>query len=235
MQLLGMYGVDHLIPEQREQIDQLNLGVKQARTLVENLITFASFLNKQVAINLETLDFHALIEDTLIPLHEMACAKEVALKVDVIGELLPVQGDRNYLAIAITQLVHNAVKFTNPKGKVWVSCWTATYTLFFDVKDTGVGVPRSKLASLWGGFTQMADPLRRGLEGLGLGLGLVKYIVASHGGQVWADSWEGKGSVFGFQIPLEPPAGFVNPAEAFRVREDLPRPQEGYLLNSKNG
>jgi hypothetical protein len=76
----------------------------------------------------------------------------------------------------------------------------------------------------------MADPLRRGLEGLGLGLGLVKYIVAAHGGQVWADSWEGKGSVFGFQIPLEPPVEFINPAEAFRVREDLPQPQEGSLL-----
>jgi signal transduction histidine kinase len=228
LQLLGMYGKD-MNPEQREQLGQLNLGVKQARSLVENLITFATFLNKQAVITPEPLDFGMLIKDTLIPLEELACEKEVLLKVDIMGELLPVNGDRKHLAIAIYQLVHNSIKFNRPKGRVWVTCWSTSNALYFDVKDTGVGVARSKLATLWSGFTQAADPLRRGLEGLGLGLALVKNIVAAHGGQVWADSWEGKGSVFGFQIPLEPLAEVANPAEVFQIRTDLPKPQEGYF------
>ncbi len=235
LQLISLYGLDQLLPEQRDQMDQLNLGVKQARTMVENLITFASFLNKQVLMFLEQLDFAALVKDTLIPLNEIACVKEVQMKVDIVGELLPVMGDRKHLENAVYQLVHNAVKFNKPKGRVWISCWTASNALYFDVKDTGEGVPRHRLASLWGGFTQAADPLRRGLEGLGLGLGLVKYIVAAHGGQVWADSWEGKGSVFGFQIPLELPVGIVNLADAFKIRQDLPRPQEGFPLNNDAG
>ena len=53
----------------------------------------------------------------------------------------------------------------------------------------------------------MADPLRRGVEGLGLGLALVKYIVTAHGGQVFAESEEGKGSVFGFRVPIAGPQG----------------------------
>jgi signal transduction histidine kinase len=235
LQLISMYGVETMLPEQRDQVEQLNVGVKQARSMVENLITFASFLNKQVVIELEPLDFAEVVKASLISLNEIACVKEIQMKLDIVGELLPVMGDRKHLENAVYQLVYNAIKFNKPKGRVWISCWTASNALYFDVKDTGVGVERNKLASLWGGFTQSADPLRRGLEGLGLGLGLVKYIVAAHGGQVWADSWEGKGSVFGFQIPLEPLVGMVNPADAFQIRQDLPRPQEGFALRNEIG
>jgi signal transduction histidine kinase len=73
----------------------------------------------------------------------------------------------------------------------------------FVVQDTGVGIPEDKLPQLWSGFTQMADPVRRGVEGLGLGLSLVQYIISAHNGQVYAKSQEGIGSVFGFQIPQD--------------------------------
>ena len=69
-----------------------------------------------------------------------------------------------------------------------------------------MGVPADKLPGLWEGFTQMADPLCRGVEGLGLGLALVKYVVNAHGGEVSAESQEGVGSTFGFQIPLRAPS-----------------------------
>ena len=99
-------------------------------------------------------------------------------------------------------MVHNAIKFTHDGGKVWVSCWTTADGFYFDVKDTGVGIPPDKLKDIWTSFTQTADPLRRGLEGLGLGLALVKNIVTAHGGEVWVESKPGSGSVFGCKVPL---------------------------------
>jgi signal transduction histidine kinase len=84
---------------------------------------------------------------------------------------------------------------------VWINCQAVDHSVRFEVKDTGVGVPADKLPGLWEGFAQMADPLRRGVEGLGLGLALVKYVANAHGGEVWAESQQGAGSTFGFRIP----------------------------------
>jgi signal transduction histidine kinase len=98
--------------------------------------------------------------------------------------------------------VQNAIKFTEPGGEVRVGCQTTDHSIRFEIQDTGVGVPADKLPALWDGFTQMADPVRRGVEGLGLGLALVKYVVNAHGGDVFADSEEDVGSTFGFEIPL---------------------------------
>jgi signal transduction histidine kinase len=64
-----------------------------------------------------------------------------------------------------------------------------------------LGIAPDKLPEIWRDFTQLADPLRRGAEGLGLGLPLVRHVVKAHGGHVWARSEPGQGSVFGFSLP----------------------------------
>jgi signal transduction histidine kinase len=74
--------------------------------------------------------------------------------------------------------------------------------LTFEVSDTGVGLPSEKLETIWGAFTQTADEVQRGVEGLGLGLALVKLSVEAHGGQVIGASQPNEGSTFGFCLPL---------------------------------
>jgi signal transduction histidine kinase len=205
LQVLERFGVEHLLPEQREQLKQLNNGVKLARKMVDNLITFASFINRQVGLNLEKVNFGQLMTETLVPLKDQAKTKGVEFYVEVVGELLPVLGDRKLISEAVYQLAHNAVKFTRAGGEVRVSCWIASGLLFFDIKDTGIGIPSDRLDGIWQGFDQEADSVRRGLEGLGLGLALVKFIVNAHGGEVWVESQLRVGSDFGFKIPLAGP------------------------------
>jgi len=71
----------------------------------------------------------------------------------------------------------------------------------FRVQDTGQGIPPEELSSIWEVFTQAADDVKRGMEGLGLGLALVKFVVEAHQGEVWASSKYGEGSTFGFRVP----------------------------------
>lgn len=202
LEVLERHGQKHLPPESGEQLQQLAGGIKAARTMVDNLVTFATFLSKQGELRLAQMDFGQVTQDSLLPLKSLAESKGVTLHMEVPESLPPLSGDRERLGNAVYHLVHNAIKFTGAGGDVWVRCQAGDDTIRFEVQDTGRGVPAGKLATLWDGFTQMADPLRRGVEGLGLGLALVKYVVNAHGGEVLAESQEGVGSTFGFQIPL---------------------------------
>lgn len=206
LQLLERYAQANLSQEPREQIQELSSGIDAAKTMVENLVTFAAFFSKQGELTLAWLDFGRLIREILTPLASLAEAKDVELQVSVPENLPPVRGDQERLGDAIYHLTQNAIKFTESGGQVRVSCWATANAAHFKVKDTGVGIPADKLPTLWDDFTQMADPLRRGKEGLGLGLALVKYIIVAHGGKVKSESKEGSGSTFGFQVPLEGPS-----------------------------
>jgi signal transduction histidine kinase len=206
LQIFKRYGLENLTPEQRDQLEQLTASLQQAKAMVDNLVTFATFLSKQGELHLDRVDFREVIDGALQTLRPMAQGKGVTLYIDLPEDLPPWQADRERLSDAVHHLVHNAIKFTADGGEVWVQSHSEDGTISFEVRDTGVGIPADKLPALWEGFSQMADPLKRGVEGLGLGLALVKLVVTAHGGTVWAESEEGTGSTFGFRIPLDGPA-----------------------------
>jgi signal transduction histidine kinase len=205
MQLIQKHGLDNLLPEQQEQLQQLAEGLKRAETMINNLITFASFLSKQGQLRMALMDVGEVAQETVQVLEPMARAREVNISLQIPDALPQVYGDRERLAEAIYHLTHNAIKFNRQGGSVTLACRAAPEDVIVEVSDTGVGIAQEKLPELWKEFTQLADPLRRGVEGLGLGLPLVRYVVKAHGGQVWARSQPGQGSVFGFRIPLEGP------------------------------
>jgi signal transduction histidine kinase len=202
MQLIQKYGLDNLLPQQREQLDQLSEGLRRAETMINNLITFASFLSKQGQLRTVCINLAELAQETVKTLQPMAQARNIELTTEVSSPLPQVYGDRDRLAEAMYHLTHNAIKFNRQGGTVTLACRAAPEDVIFEVSDTGVGIPPDKLPEMWKDFAQLADPLRRGVEGLGLGLPLVKYVAKAHGGQVWARSQLGQGSVFGFRIPF---------------------------------
>jgi PAS domain S-box-containing protein/hemerythrin-like metal-binding protein len=202
-QLIESYGLEFLQPEQRELFQQLNDNIRAARTMIENLVNYASFVRKQGKLRLTPINLKTVVETTMLPYQFQAGRKGLTLCTDLPADLPPVRGDEERLGDAISQLLDNAIKFTNAGGQVTLRGWQAGGILHLAVQDSGVGVPADKLPVLWESFAQMADPLRRGREGLGLGLALVEYIIRAHQGEVWAESEVGKGSTFGFRLPVE--------------------------------
>jgi signal transduction histidine kinase len=224
LQVIDMYGKDRLLPEQIEQLDQLSDGVRQARMMIDNLITYATFLNEQVTLDLDKFDFREILREVLVSYKTLADQKGVKFHIDIPGDYFLVWGDRKLLQTAVQHLIHNAVKFTS-KGSIWVTCWSMNDALCFDVQDTGIGIPSERLEDIWDAFTQASsDSIRRGVEGLGLGLALVKLIINAHGGFVWVESKHGQGSFFGFQVPLDGPSHPLDEGRAKRLqREALER------------
>lgn len=203
LQLLQQEGTDNLTASQQEELAKVARGVTQARAMVNDLVTFAAFLSKQGQLQLSCFDLREKVAEAIRPLQPLADNKEIALRVNGVAAPLPVRADRERITEAMHHLLHNAIKFTDRGGAIHVRAWQEVGAVHFEVQDDGKGIPEEKLEGLWEGFSQMADPVRRGAEGVGLGLPLVKYIVNAHRGNVYAHSEETVGSTFGFHIPAE--------------------------------
>lgn len=201
LNLLDRYGLDNLTPEQKEEVESVKKGVNKAKSMVDDVVMFASFLSKQGEIQTREANFYEVIDKTLDTLRPLAENKGLTLISPPPPEPIIFDADPERLGDAIHHLVHNAVKFTDKGGTVDVRAWVDERFICFAVQDTGRGIPPERLNSLWEGFAQMSDSLKRGLEGLGLGLALVREVVQAHGGEVDATSEVGVGSVFGFRIP----------------------------------
>ncbi len=123
------------------------------------------------------------------------------VEIEVMKNLPTIQGDRRRLADAVEHLVENAVKFSPSEHTVRTKLWIEANKVQFEVIDRGLGIPTERLAEIWQPFRQQAGAVQCGVEGLGLGLPLTRYIVKAHGGDVWVESVAGQGSRFGFWLP----------------------------------
>lgn len=111
-----------------------------------------------------------------------------------------VSADEGRVEQALLNLIHNAIKFTPPGGRIDVTARVDGNNLLVSVSDTGVGISPDDLPRVFERFYK-ADRARAG-GGTGLGLAIAKHIIEAHGGRIWAESIEGKGSTFSFTLPL---------------------------------
>lgn len=220
LQLIERYGLEHLSVDQQEQLAQLSHNFKAAKQMIDNLVSFASFLSKRGELSYEPVDIKAIIKDAITPNQPQVHQKNLDIQVEIADNLPALSGDSTRLTEAIYNLVHNAVKFTDSGGDIWVRCRANHNTVHFEVEDTGAGVPADKLPLLWENFAQMSDPMMRGVEGLGLGLALVKYVATAHGGDVYAESTVGLGSIFGFHVPCRDASKDASPALNIAVSDE---------------
>ena len=108
--------------------------------------------------------------------------------------------DPDRISQVFVNLIHNAIKFTQPGGKIWASAWLDNNYVVFRIKDTGVGISAKDLPRIFERFYK-ADRARSG-GGTGLGLSISKHMIEAHNGKIWAESEEGVGSSFLFTIPV---------------------------------
>jgi len=143
-----------------------------------------------------------IIEDVIARLNPYAKSQRVALLSELPANLPPVRADNERIRQVVTNLVHNAIKFTPSGGKAIISAKPEQDSVVVSVCDTGIGISKEDLPHVFERFYK-ADKARAG-GGTGLGLAIAKHIVQAHGGNIWAQSEEGKGSTFSFSLPLKP-------------------------------
>jgi PAS domain S-box-containing protein len=230
-----MVALEHLLqidsnPERRQLLEMADQSAQRLRALIDDILDFSRIEAQRVDFEEEAFDLRDSVQSTVAMMRLQAQEKNLPLELDLPPELPTlVRGDSGRLGQILTNLIANAIKFTDT-GEVRVSVQVRDQCLEFAVSDTGIGIPEEKKNVIFQSFSQADSSFKRKFGGTGLGLAISQGLVRLMGGEIGVKDRDGGGSVFFFTLPLEaveaPPAVAEQPVEKLRG----PQFQEARIL-----
>jgi signal transduction histidine kinase len=171
--------------------------------LVDDLLEVSRITRGLIEVQRNPVELREILAAAVETSRPIIEASEHRLTIKVPDERLSVVGDSVRLTQVFANLLNNAAKYTDPGGSIEVTVRHAGDTAFISVRDSGIGIEKEHLSSVFDMFTQVSRSDRRTQGGLGIGLTLVRSLVALHGGSVTATSeGRGRGSTFEVRLPL---------------------------------
>jgi signal transduction histidine kinase len=182
-------------------LNQAFLGTSDLLSLVEDLLNITGFRKGLVKINPTGIDIEGLVSKVVSEFKLVAADKGLQIVfIPPIYKLPLVKADISKLKIVIQNLIENAIKYTK-EGKIEIVLVNKETEVEVRIKDTGKGIPQEYIDQLFSKFYRVKKALEMDY-GMGLGLYISRKIVDAHGGKIWVESEEGKGSTFHFTLPV---------------------------------
>ncbi|MEH7830180.1 response regulator [Gemmobacter denitrificans] len=196
-----------LSEEQRLFADTIRSSGEALLVIINDILDYSKIEAERLTLHPEPFDLERVIHEVSMLLQPRARAKGVDMLIDY-DMFLPTRfvGDPGRLRQVLTNLIGNAVKFTD-KGHVLIrvvglETGSGAQQLHVTVEDTGIGIAPENLDHIFGEFNQVESASNRKFEGTGLGLAISRRLIEHMGGAVWVDSELGRGSCFGFRLSL---------------------------------
>lgn len=192
--------------EQKGILTRGNETGEKMSKLVDDLLNVSRIENDKFGYKIEKNSFMKLLDVLMENVSLSAQERNIEVKLENrAGEIPDFSFDKEKLLIAIQNIVDNAIKYTLPGGKVSVEVEKQGVDYIqVKVTDTGVGVPKAEIPKLFSKFFRATNVIHLQTDGSGLGLFIVKNIIIRHGGQLWVDSEEGKGTTIAVVVPTNP-------------------------------
>lgn len=195
LSLLQLEKPDETLELMQHQVDHLV-------RLVDDLLDVSRIVQGKIALRLETVDLASVLLRSIDVVRPIVKRQQQEMRVSLPTDTIWLRVDPVRLTQVIENLLHNASKYTPSGGSIEISAHRREEGVEISVRDTGIGIEPDLLPRVFDLFTQSSRALDRAQGGLGIGLTLVRTLVAMHGGHVTADSAGlGKGSTFSVQLP----------------------------------
>lgn len=189
-------------PTDQRFIDGILRALHRMDALINETLQAERFMAAGEPRPIKVFSPKAIIEEAIDDNKDAAANKQIDLLQHISTELADVEGVAVQIREVMNNLINNAIKYTASGGKVNIHAEQKDGKFRFYVVDTGIGIPKEMQPSLFKEFYRASRPEIKEIAGTGLGLSLVKTIIENHGGDVWFESEAGKGSTFGFWLPL---------------------------------
>jgi two-component system phosphate regulon sensor histidine kinase PhoR len=190
-------------------LTKIDSEVDRLIQLVSEVTELSRIEAGQAEFKMAPTDLNLLVKEVVAQMNPLAQRQEVTIAAAPATNLPVVRADKERIRQTLINLVHNAIKFNHPGGKVAVSTEADTESAIVNVSDTGIGIPKEDLPHVFERFYKADRARAQG--GSGLGLAIAKHTIQAHGGNIWVKSEEGKGSTFSFSLPLKANPGAGNP------------------------
>jgi len=184
------------------QLDVVLRAAMRLRQIIDTMINLRYLETGEVELACTPFDLREEVKAACEGYRSLAEANGVHLQMQVPASPVILCADRDKVRLVLDNLLSNAVKFTPWDGRVQVTVTQRRNQAQIAVADTGIGIPQEQLERIFQPFEQVEEHMKRRYGGVGLGLSVVKGLVEQHGGRVWAESVQGRGSRFVVVLPL---------------------------------
>jgi two-component system phosphate regulon sensor histidine kinase PhoR len=187
-------------PAARRFLQRMDTEIDTLTQMVQELLELTRIESNRFPMQRLQIKPCAIVTPAVERMQLQADRAGLSLRMECMTGLPPVNADPSRIEQVLTNLIHNAIKFTPPGGEIVISARQDGNNVLFSIQDTGVGITPELLPRIFERFYK-ADRARSG-GGTGLGLSIARHTIEAHGGRIWADSVVNQGSTFYFTLPV---------------------------------
>jgi PAS domain S-box-containing protein len=195
---------DHIGQEDRAKfLDVIAENGQDLLQLIDDLLDLSHLEMSGAMVNTSLSHVHDVVRSVWRRVERLAADKRIRIEFEPGKDVPVIYIDNRRITQVLMCLLHNAIKFTGEMGSITVRTKLGEDGVLVEVEDTGTGIAPDQLPKIFDAFKQLDGSSTRKWGGLGIGLAMAKHIVELHGGRIWVESDEGRGSVFTFVLPAD--------------------------------
>jgi len=191
--------LQHDPAKERELLQRVTTRIEDQLIFVNKLLDFSP-----IAINskeMRKINFSEVVQKGIDLMSHLAKIKKIDIEIQGDAEELPILGDKELLIRALTNLIGNSIKYSPPCSRIWIANHCNNGNIELMIKDNGVGIPEDELPNIFEVLFRGQNAKKQKEHGAGLGLSIVKEVIQSHHGKIWAESKESEGTSFFITLP----------------------------------